>query len=73
MRDVTIKKKQIENSIGDVNDVMPGSAEDLQIWKKTVSWDSSLEEGSRPVGFYEMCCVFVESVSTELTMHEQSA
>ena len=39
----------------DVNDVMPGSAEDFGIWKKTsylrfklrtVSWDSRLEEGS---------------------------
>ena len=32
---------------GDVNDVMPGSAEDLGIWKKAGSWNSSLEEGSR--------------------------
>ena len=45
---------------GDVNDVMPGSAEDFGIWKKKKknpvswdlnsereSWDSSVEEGSR--------------------------
>ena len=33
-----------------VNEVMPGSAEDLRDLKKTVSWDSSLEEGSRFLG-----------------------
>ena len=41
---------------GDMNDVIPGSAEDFGIWKKAGSWDlnsereswnSSLEEGSR--------------------------
>ena len=30
-----------------MNDVMPVRAEDFEIWKKEVSWDSSLEEGSR--------------------------
>ena len=50
-----------------MNVVMPGSgAEDFEIWKKAVSWDSSLEESSRflvsPVGVYEMCCAFVEEI-----------
>ena len=58
------KKKQIVNATGDVNDVMPGSAVDLGIWKKkAINWDLSLEEASRfselaksrPVGVYEMC------------------
>ena len=41
---------------------MPGNDEDLGIWKKVVSWDSTQEEGSRflvrPVGVYEMCCTW---------------
>ena len=50
---------------------MPGSgAEDFEIWKKAVSWDSTLEEGrrfselaeARPVEVYEMCRAFVEEI-----------
>ena len=37
------------NRTGDVNDVMPGSDGVRILWfeKKTVSWDSTLDEGSR--------------------------
>ena len=46
-----------------------------------VSWDLGLDEESRfselaerrPVKIYEICRAFVESVSRELTMYEQSA
>ncbi len=67
---------------GDVDDVMPGS-DGLKIleFEKTVSWDLGLDEARRfsklaeakPFGVYEMCRTFVDSVSQELTMYDQSA
>ena len=46
-RDITIKTPD-KKWTGDVNDVMPGSAEDLgDLKEKSVSWDSSLAEVSR--------------------------
>ena len=44
------QKPQIGNVTGEVNDVMPGSAEDLGIWKKAVGWDLNSEQESRLSG-----------------------